>query len=120
MNGSESIAEGIVNSGKVKDFQEFLKENNIDYELYGCEVDGRKAIYCHFDNKDADFSRLLQQEPDPLHYSITGISVWKKHHLFSLMSLMHFTIMNYQSQFRRDLEELVMCRYLQLHTTQTL
>lgn len=23
------------------------------------------------------FSRLLQQEPDPLHYSITGISVWK-------------------------------------------
>lgn len=55
MNGSESIAEGIVNSGKVKDFQEFLKENDIDYELYGCEVDGRKAIYCHFDNKDADF-----------------------------------------------------------------
>ena len=47
MNGSESIAEGIVNSGKVKDFQEFLKENDIDYELYGCEVDGRKAIYCH-------------------------------------------------------------------------
>ena len=58
MNGSDSIAEGIVNSGKVKDFQEFLKENDIDYELYGCEVDGRKAIYCHFDNKDADFFKI--------------------------------------------------------------
>ena len=58
MNGSESIAEGIVNSGKVKDFQGFLKENDIDYELYGCEVDGRKAIYCHFDNKDADFFKI--------------------------------------------------------------
>ena len=58
MNGSESIAEGIVNSGKLKDFQEFLKENDIDYELYGCEVDGRKAIYCHFDNKDADFFKI--------------------------------------------------------------
>lgn len=58
MNGSESIAEGIVNSGKVKDFQEFLKENDIDYELYGCEVDGRKAIYCHFGNKDADFFKI--------------------------------------------------------------
>ena len=58
MNGSESIAEGIVNSGKVKDFQKFLKENDIDYELYGCEVDGRKAIYCHFDNKDADFFKI--------------------------------------------------------------
>ena len=58
MNGSESIAEGIVNSGKVQDFQEFLKENGIEYELYECEVDGRKTIYCHFDNKDADFFKI--------------------------------------------------------------
>lgn len=58
MNGSESIAEGIVNSEKVGEFQEFLKENGIDYELYGCEIDGRKAIYCHFDNKDADFFKI--------------------------------------------------------------
>ena len=36
MNGSESIAEGIVNSQKVADFQEFLKENGIEYNLYGC------------------------------------------------------------------------------------
>lgn len=33
MNGSEGIAEGIVNSGRVQDFQEFLKENDIDYKL---------------------------------------------------------------------------------------
>lgn len=58
MNGSESVAEGIVNSGKVSDFQEFLKENGIDYDLYGCEVDGRKSIYCHFENKDADFFKI--------------------------------------------------------------
>lgn len=58
MNGRESIAEGIVNTGKVKDFQKFLKENGIDYELYECEVDGRKAIYCHFENKDADFFKI--------------------------------------------------------------
>ena len=54
-NGNEGVAEGIVNSGKVQDFQRFLKENDIDYELYGCEVGGKKAIYCHFDNTDADF-----------------------------------------------------------------
>ena len=58
MNGSEGIAEGIVNAGKVKDFQMFLKENDIDYDLYEREVDGRKAIYCHFDNKDADFFKI--------------------------------------------------------------
>lgn len=58
MNGSEGIAEGIVNAGKVKDFQKFLKENDIDYDLYEREADGRKAIYCHFDNKDADFFKI--------------------------------------------------------------
>lgn len=58
MNGSESIAEGIVDSGKVGDFQAFLKENGIEYDMYGCEVDGRKSIYCHFDHKDADFFKI--------------------------------------------------------------
>ena len=58
MNGSESIAEGIVNSQKVADFQEFLKENGIEYNLYGCEVDGRKSLYCHFDNRDAGFFKI--------------------------------------------------------------
>lgn len=58
MNGSEGIAEGIVNSGKIQDFQDFLKENGIEYSLFGCEVDGKKAIYCHFDHKDADFFKI--------------------------------------------------------------
>ena len=58
MNGSESVAEGIVNSGKINEFQEFLGENGIEYKLYACEVDGRKAIYCHFDHKDADFFKI--------------------------------------------------------------
>jgi AAA15 family ATPase/GTPase len=58
MNGSESIAEGIANAGKVKDFQHFLRENDIYYDLYECEVDGHKAIYCRFDNKNADFFKI--------------------------------------------------------------
>lgn len=58
MNGTESIAEGIVNSGKVKYFQDFLKENRIHYEIYPYEIDGRKTIYCHFENKDADFFKI--------------------------------------------------------------
>jgi len=57
-NGDGSIAEGIVNSGKVEEFNEFLSENGIVYDLYPCEVDGRKSIYCHFDNRDIDFFRI--------------------------------------------------------------
>ncbi len=58
MNGTEGVAEGIVNAGKVKDFQRFLEDNEIDYNLYERDVDGKKAIYCHFENKDADFFRI--------------------------------------------------------------
>ncbi len=58
MSGSEGIAEGIVNSGKIADFQEFLKENDIVYDLFVREVDGRNSIYCHFENQDADFFKV--------------------------------------------------------------
>ena len=57
-SGSEGVAEGIVNSGKIQEFEEFLKENGIVYNLYPCEVDGRSSIYCHFDNQDVDFFRI--------------------------------------------------------------
>lgn len=58
MNGTEGIAEGIANSGNVKDFEKFLKENNIVYDLYVCEVDGKKTIYCHFENQDVAFFKI--------------------------------------------------------------
>ena len=54
MKMNKSVLQGIVNSGKVKDFENFLRENGIEYNWYDCEVDGKKAIYCHFDNKDAE------------------------------------------------------------------
>lgn len=55
MSGSEGIAAGIVNSGKVADFQRFLKENDIIYDMYASEVDGKSVIYCHFENQDVNF-----------------------------------------------------------------
>lgn len=78
-NGNEGVAEGIVNSGKVRDFQRFLKGNDIDYELYGCEVDGKKAIYCHFDNTDADFFKIASTGTRSLALFYFGIFVWKRH-----------------------------------------
>ncbi len=58
MNGSENISEGIINSGKLSDFQEFLNENGIMYNLYDREIDGKKSIYCRFENQDANFFKI--------------------------------------------------------------
>ncbi len=54
-NGRESVSEGIVNSGKIKEFEAFLKENGIIYELYPQEVDGKVRIYCRYDNQNVNF-----------------------------------------------------------------
>ena len=58
MNGIHGVAEGIVTSGKVEEFQEFLKENDIIYDLYAYEEDGKKAIYCRFENRDVNFFKI--------------------------------------------------------------
>ena len=58
MNGIENIVEGIVKAGKLEDFQTFLSENGICYKLYEKEVDGRRLIYCHFNNMDAELFKI--------------------------------------------------------------
>lgn len=58
MTGSQSVSEGIIESGKLMDFQQFLKENDLIYKLKAVEVDGRKTIYCQFDNQDANFFKV--------------------------------------------------------------
>ncbi len=58
MTGGETITEGIINSGKVDDFRQFLKKNDIDYDLSAKEVDGRDLLYCKFKNQEVDFFRV--------------------------------------------------------------
>lgn len=48
--GRKSIAEGIIEAGKLFEFQEFLRENNIIYKLKAVDVDGKKSIFCDFSN----------------------------------------------------------------------
>ena len=55
MNGSESLAEGIINSGRLSDFQEFLNKHSVPYNLVAVEIDGSKRIYCRFENGNVDF-----------------------------------------------------------------
>lgn len=48
--GTESYTHEIIKAGKLKDFEEFLRENGIDYELMPVDTNGRKEIYCRFAN----------------------------------------------------------------------
>lgn len=54
-SGKGSIAEGILESGKLLDFQHFLKENGIVYELVKAETNGKKTILCRYGDEFVDF-----------------------------------------------------------------
>lgn len=57
-NGSQSIAEGIAESGRIDEFEAFLKENGVNYKLKEKVVDGIKSIYVSFGKKEVDFFRI--------------------------------------------------------------
>lgn len=58
MTGGQSIAEGIIESGKLEEFQLFLQNNGQEYQLKEVDVDGRKSIYCKFGEKEANFFHI--------------------------------------------------------------
>ncbi|MCC8162834.1 MAG: ATP-binding protein [Lachnospiraceae bacterium] len=58
MAGGESITDGIINSGKTKDFEVFLEKNDIHYNLFAKDVDGKKELYCKFRNQDVNFFKV--------------------------------------------------------------
>lgn len=49
--GSESISKKIIEKGKVKDLEEFLRSAGIDYDLTEKEIDGDKKLCCKFGDK---------------------------------------------------------------------
>lgn len=56
--GSDSYTQGIIRAGKVNDFEVFLKEHGIDYELVVVEDNGHPEIYCRYDRATVPFVRI--------------------------------------------------------------
>lgn len=54
-NGSESISKGIIESGRLAEFEEFLHTQEIDYRLVAREIDGQPQIYCVFEHGETNF-----------------------------------------------------------------
>jgi SMC domain-containing protein len=59
--GGRSISEEIINRGKLKDFENFLRVAGIDYTLIEKEVGKEKRIYCKFKNGEVDFFEIASR-----------------------------------------------------------
>ena len=59
--GGGSISEEIINRGKLKDFENFLRVTGIDYTLIEKEVGKEKRIYCKFRSGEVDFFEIASK-----------------------------------------------------------
>ena len=48
--GGESFTRGIISSGKIKAFEDFLRNQGIDYDLVSLDLNGQSELFCRFDN----------------------------------------------------------------------
>ena len=59
--GGGSISEEIINRGKLKDFENFLKEAGIDYKLIEKKIGKDRRIYCKFRSGEVDFFEIASK-----------------------------------------------------------
>ncbi|WP_405352149.1 ATP/GTP-binding protein [Fusobacterium animalis] len=59
--GAGSISEEIIDKGKLKDFENFLKEAGIDYKLIEKKIGKDRRIYCKFRSGEVDFFEIASK-----------------------------------------------------------
>ena len=57
-SGRNTLSAYIIDSGKTKDFETFLRENNVDIHLTAKEEDDEKQLFAHYANKDYPFIKV--------------------------------------------------------------
>ncbi len=58
-NGKESLNDIIIDNDKLKDFEKFLKDNDLDYKLIARKVDEQNIIYAKYGDKEAPFASII-------------------------------------------------------------
>jgi len=53
--GVESYTHGIIEAGKLKEFESFLREQDIDYKLVSLDMNGISELFCKFPRKTVPF-----------------------------------------------------------------
>lgn len=53
--GTDSFTQGIIREGKLEDFQRFLQERGILYDLVSVDVNGVPELYCKFEKSTVPF-----------------------------------------------------------------
>lgn len=57
-NGREKVSASIVAAGRTREFEKFLKKNNVDLHLVEKEIDGEKTLMVQYNNATVNFYQV--------------------------------------------------------------
>lgn len=70
-NGAAQLDEILYSSGKCKDFQSFLRENDVHYDLHFRSVEGRHVLFARFHDEEAPFLLIASTGTQALYLFFT-------------------------------------------------
>lgn len=111
-NGTEKIAQGIIKRNKVKDFQEFLHELGIEYELVAKEIEGEQQLFCKFGKREVNFYSVASRGT----CSLTLFYYWLMH----LENVSLVFIDEFDAFYHNNLATAVVKELLKLPKTQSI
>lgn len=110
--GSEKIAHGIIKRNRVEDFQNFLRDLGIEYELVVREIDGEEMLFCRFGNREVHFFSVASRGT----CSLTLFFYW----LIQLEEVSMVFIDEFDAFYHNNLAEAVVKELLRLPKTQSI
>lgn len=110
--GSESIASAIIETGNLSNYNQFLKDLGIDYNLFEKEVDGEKQIYVKFDSgKEVEFWGIMSKGTR----SLTLFFYW----YLSFEKEVRFVFMDeFDAYFHNDVSREIIKRLIKIRSLQ--
>lgn len=113
-NGSEPISKGIIEKGKLKDFELFLKRAGLEYKLIAKEVDGQKNIFCDFNGKKVNLYSVASNGTHSLSLFYYWLLELEK---VSLVFIDEFDAFYHNELARLVVEEVLKCKVQAIITT---
>ncbi len=112
MNGSEGIGSGIIEKDKLSEFQDFLEKAGQKYNLFAKDVEGKKAIYCKFDEGEVNFFSVASRGTNTL----ALFFYW----LIRLEKVSFVFLDEFDAFYHSNLAEIVVREVLRLENTQAI
>ena len=106
--GPDSFTQGIIRADKLEDFQQFLSDQGLDYNLRAVDVNGQQELYCQYKDTSVPFISVASRGTKSLalfYYWFTRISAASFVFIDGFDAFYHFELAKKIALMLRSLEK---------------